>query len=98
MVCKNLSALNYYIFLGGKKRITKNQSNLKELSSPSPQFLSSDPLLIRVTMAGFAGPPPKGSQQYPLYDFGHWAVLLASNGLSHLVALALAFTVFFICV
>lgn len=97
MVCKNLSALNYYIFFGEKKRITKNQS-LKELSSPSPQFLSYDPLLIRVTMAGFAGPPPKGSQQYPLYDFGHWAVLLASIGLPHLVALALAFTVFFICV
>ena len=77
-----------------KKRITENQSNLKELA---PLQFEVPTLLIRVTMAGCGG-PPKGSQQYALYDFGHWAVLLASNGLSHLVALALAFTVFFICI
>ena len=84
MVSRNYNLINillliwfFYLF---QKRITENQSNSKF----RPSFNKSD------YMAGFsAGPPPKGSQQYALYDFGHWAVLLASNGLSHLVALAL---------
>ena len=95
MVSRNLSYYYYLMWFFFKKRITENQSNLKELA---PLQFEVPTLLIRVTMAGCGGGPPKGSQQYALYDFGHWAVLLASNGLSHLVALALAFTVFFICI
>ena len=84
--------LSYMIFFK-KKRIPNRKSIETSNSKFRPSFNKSD------YMAGFsAGPPPKGSQQYALYDFGHWAVLLASNGLSHLVALALAFTVFFICI
>ena len=95
MVSRNLSYYYYLMRFFFKKRITENQSNLKELA---PLQFEVPTLLIRVTMAGCGGGPPKGSQQYALYDSGHWAVLLASNGLSHLVALALAFTVFFICI
>ena len=76
---------------------TNNRKSI-EFERISPFQFEVPTLLIRVTMAGCGGGPPKGSQQYALYDFGHWAVLLASNGLSHLVALALAFTVFFICI